>query len=185
MASTEQAASEAARRVRIFLGALLSAESFDQHTLQDLQVISSEPGRVLCSLGVKPQLQNRYGTLHGGAIATLVDVVGSLALITQSSRSGVSLAINTLYLNPMPGGEVVLVDARVIKLGRDVATIEVQLKHGGSGHLAATGTHTKKLVSNSDMSPLFEAELDEQQQQQLGGAVATAAAAAAKPRSRL
>jgi len=32
----------------------------------------------------------------------------------------------------------VLVDARVIKLGRDVATIEVQLKHGGSGHLAAT-----------------------------------------------
>jgi len=36
--------------------------------MQDLQVISSEPGRVLCSLGVKPQLQNRYGTLHGGAI---------------------------------------------------------------------------------------------------------------------
>jgi hypothetical protein len=35
--------------------------------------------------------------------ATLVDVVGSLALITQSDRSGVSLAINTLYLNPMPG----------------------------------------------------------------------------------
>lgn len=35
--------------------------------------------------------------------ATLVDVVGSLALVTQSNRSGVSLAINTLYLNPMPG----------------------------------------------------------------------------------
>lgn len=36
------------------------------------------------------------------------------------------------------GGGVVLVDARVIKLGRDVATIEVQLKHGSSGQLVAT-----------------------------------------------
>lgn len=35
--------------------------------------------------------------------ATLVDVVGSVALVTQSNRGGVSLAINTLYLNPLPG----------------------------------------------------------------------------------
>jgi hypothetical protein len=38
------------------------------------------------------------------AAATLVDVVGSAALVTLSDRGGVSLAINTLYLNPMPGG---------------------------------------------------------------------------------
>jgi hypothetical protein len=35
--------------------------------------------------------------------ATLVDVVGSAALVTLSDRGGVSLAIHTLYLNPMPG----------------------------------------------------------------------------------
>lgn len=61
-------AEEALRRVSIFMQALLSAESFDQHTLSEMQVISSEPGRAVCTLQVTPQLQNRYGTLHGGAI---------------------------------------------------------------------------------------------------------------------
>jgi hypothetical protein len=37
------------------------------------------------------------------AAATLVDVVGSAALVTLSDKGGVSLAINTLYLNPMQG----------------------------------------------------------------------------------
>jgi acyl-coenzyme A thioesterase PaaI-like protein len=41
--------------------------------------------------------------LAAAAAATLVDVVGSAALVTLSDRGGVSLAINTLYLNPMPG----------------------------------------------------------------------------------
>jgi acyl-coenzyme A thioesterase PaaI-like protein len=39
----------------------------------------------------------------GGGAASLVDVVGTAALITSSTRGGVSLAINVLYLSPMPG----------------------------------------------------------------------------------
>jgi hypothetical protein len=35
---------------------------------QDMQLVSSRPGHVCCTLEVQPQLQNRYGTLHGGAI---------------------------------------------------------------------------------------------------------------------
>lgn len=48
-------------------------------------------------------------------------------------------------LSPIPpthattGGETVYVDARVIKLGRDVATIDVQLRRNSStGQLVAT-----------------------------------------------
>ena len=45
--------------------------------------------------------------------ATLVDVVGSAALVTVSERSGVSLNITVDYLRPGQAGEDVLVDAQV------------------------------------------------------------------------
>jgi hypothetical protein len=38
--------------------------------------------------------------------ATLVDVIGSAAIITQADRGGVSLSISTHYLAPMPIGDV-------------------------------------------------------------------------------
>lgn len=48
--------------------------------------------------------------------ATLVDTVGSAALVTMSLKSGVSLAINVNYISAMPGGEDAEIDARVIKV---------------------------------------------------------------------
>ena len=50
---------------------------------------------------------------RGDGAATLVDVVGSAALVTVSERSGVSLNISVDYLRPGQAGEDVLVDARV------------------------------------------------------------------------
>ena len=60
------------------------------------------------------QLQNRYGTLHGGCIATIVDTVGSAALVTRSPISGVSLSISTEYYAPLQGGEEGLIQAQVV-----------------------------------------------------------------------
>jgi acyl-coenzyme A thioesterase PaaI-like protein len=40
-------------------------------TLQGMQLVSSRAGHISCSLQVTPQLQNRYGTLHGGAIGAV------------------------------------------------------------------------------------------------------------------
>lgn len=48
--------------------------------------------------------------------ATLVDVVGSAALVTVSERSGVSLNISVDYLRLGQAGEEVLVDAKVALL---------------------------------------------------------------------
>ncbi|WIA42983.1 hypothetical protein OEZ86_009521 [Tetradesmus obliquus] len=136
---------------------VIADEAFDT-TLEGLEVTGGGPGSVSCKLPVTKKLQNRYGTLHGGCIATLVDVVGSAALVTLSDKGGVSLAINTLYLNPMPGGGTVVVEAKLVKLGsggtvvveaklvklgRDVASIEVALRDDASGALVATGARPR------------------------------------------
>ncbi len=58
----------------------------------------------------------RNSTLHGGCSATIVDTVGSAALVTISKRPGVSIAIHTTYLAGMPAGEDVEVEAKVLKV---------------------------------------------------------------------
>jgi acyl-coenzyme A thioesterase 13 len=81
--------------------------------------------------------------------ATLVDTIGTAALVTLTDLSGVSLSISVHYLSPMPGGEDVEITARVLKLGGTIATIGVELRRAGGGELVATGTHVKFLTRHS------------------------------------
>jgi len=55
--------------------------------------------------------------------ATLVDVIGSAAIVTQADRGGVSLSINTNYLSPCPIGKVVEIEAVVAKVGAGLAIL--------------------------------------------------------------
>ena len=49
-------------------------------------------GEVEATLTVNSRVENSYGTLHGGAISTLVDVIGTLALLAKDhKRGGVSV----------------------------------------------------------------------------------------------
>ena len=130
-------------------------EVFDSTSLQGLYDVRAAPGRVTCLFPVAKRVQNRNGTLHGGCIATLVDVVGSAALCTQSVRGGVSLNISTNYLRPMPGGGVALIDSRVLSIGKNIATIEVDVIDSATGRLAARGVHVKWITENDrDLSVL-------------------------------
>ena len=78
--------------------------------------------------------------------ATLVDVIGSAAIMTVNEHSGVSLQISIDYLSELPGGEECEVDARVSHLGKSTATAIVDLRVKRSGRLAARGTHVKFLA---------------------------------------
>ncbi|KAG2450492.1 hypothetical protein HYH02_004993 [Chlamydomonas schloesseri] len=159
---------------------------------------------------VRERVQNRYGTLHGGCTATLVDTLTTAALLTVSPLPGVSMVLSVNYVAPMPGTpvphppasaaeapvagrphasaagaggdaaqcaaaaaptamaarqqnrqeqgrdgsgdgsepedveeEVVVIDARVVKAGRQVATLAAELRRKRTGQLVATGSHTK------------------------------------------
>lgn len=53
----------------------------------DLRVTRVDTGAVEARLVVSKALTNSYGTLHGGAAATLVDIAGTCVLITRSVES--------------------------------------------------------------------------------------------------
>jgi len=100
-------------------------------------------GDVSCSLEVSDAFKNGYGTLHGGAIASIVDVVGTLSILSvDNTKPGVSVDINVSYVGAAKADSKVLIEGQLIKLGRRLAYTQVSLKDE-KGQMIAIGRHTK------------------------------------------
>jgi acyl-coenzyme A thioesterase 13 len=117
---------------------------FDR-VLEGMEVTRVTPGEVVAELVVGPGLQNTYGALHGGATCTLVDVVGTMALLTlDPTRAGVSVELSTTFTAAAKLGERLRVVGRVLKTGKRLGFTQVDLFRA-DGTLVATGRHTKAL----------------------------------------
>ena len=134
------------------LGAFLATNGRFDGSLRGLEVREVGGGRVLCALPALPErLLNAYATLHGGAAATLVDVVGTLALLSlDPARPGVSVELSLSFLAPAPAGATVWVEGKVLKAGKRLGFTQVDIWHthaDGNGPRVdvATGRHTKSL----------------------------------------
>lgn len=76
-------------------------------------------------------------------MSTLVDVVGTLALLSKEpTRAGVSVEMNVSFLAAARDGETVQVEGRLLRVGKKLAFTEVEIR-GEDGRLVATGRHTK------------------------------------------
>ncbi|KAK3028693.1 hypothetical protein RJ639_038072 [Escallonia herrerae] len=72
---------------------------FEPFIVQGITVDVVQPGRVVCTMKVPDRLLNTGNFLHGGATATLVDIMGSAAIATLGApMTGVSVEINTQYI---------------------------------------------------------------------------------------
>ncbi len=127
------------------LGALLTSRGRFDACLGGLEVLTIGDGRVACALTVTEALSNSYGTLHGGATATLVDVVGTLAALSVDPlRPGVSVEMNQSFVRAAKVGEVLRIEGRCLKAGARLAFTEVDILNA-RGEIVATGRHTKAL----------------------------------------
>jgi acyl-coenzyme A thioesterase 13 len=107
-------------------------------------------GRVVVCVTVKDQHLNGYGKLHGGIICTMVDTIGTYALLASQTieelEPGVSTDMNVSFLNGADNGKELLVDARVLKKGRTLAFVQVDIIDKESKKLIAQGRHTKAII---------------------------------------
>jgi acyl-coenzyme A thioesterase 13 len=128
------------------LAALLAHPSFDR-SLVDLELVDAGGGRARARLPVSLGVQNLGGSLHGGAVATLVDVVGTVAIMSADAqgRPGVTTDLNVSYF--AAGKGVVVAEAVVLKAGRTLAFVAVDVKREDDGVLIAQGRMTKHLGS--------------------------------------
>lgn len=132
------AADDVAHRI-----AHLSAKGF--HKTCGMNVVSAADGKARVELQVAPSLHNVNGMLHGGVIATLVDHAGTLAILSadRQGRAGVTTDLNVTYLAPGTGDALIYADATVLRIGKTMAFVTVDVRRRPDDVLIAQGRMTK------------------------------------------
>ncbi|GMP61597.1 hypothetical protein CsSME_00023998 [Camellia sinensis var. sinensis] len=109
-----------------------------------LKVDRIERGRVSCFLSVKPSAMNVYGGLHGGAVASVAEMV-SIACARTVVGKDKELFLGELgisYLSAAPRNAELNVNASVVRSGRNLTVIAVEFKVKDSERLAYTSRAT-------------------------------------------
>ena len=109
---------------------------------QTLLEIDAETGFARIAYALGNAHFNRFGALHGGAIACVMDDVLAVAagLVLQWGEIAPTLEMKVSYLNQGGAGRHIA-EARVLKRGRQINFLEATLANA-DGKLIATATAT-------------------------------------------
>ncbi|KAF2644898.1 esterase [Massarina eburnea CBS 473.64] len=121
-----------------------ATSGLEPRLLDNLRVTAATPGRVSFELDIHKHHTNRLQILHGGTLATLTDLSGSLAVASRGLYStGVSTDINVTYLSSGgKAGDLLKGEVVCDKFGKTMAFTSVRFMNAGGG-LVARGSHSK------------------------------------------
>ncbi|KAK1832010.1 HotDog domain-containing protein [Podospora conica] len=113
-----------------------------------LRITSAIAGKVDFELNITEHHTNRLKILHGGTIASMVDLGGSLAVASMGLyATGVTTDMNITYLSSGGKvGETIKGSAVCEKIGKTLAFTSVTFTDA-KGELAARGSHTKYVTN--------------------------------------
>lgn len=122
------------------------------HVAAGLEVVSVGDGCAEIRYRVNDATANPHGMLHGGIIALMHDVAVFLAAasLLPADRHAVTCETHTSILRPANHGEVIVVRARVDRLGRTLAFMRCETfacDSDGKERLIATGSLTKAVTA--------------------------------------
>lgn len=146
--------------------ALTPSDNFDTALYKAVEILSGTTnpsgtsGTAIFRLAFPSQYCNKFGTVHGGAIATLLDGVSqcATAVVDISTRDmlpmrgiakgsgggGATKALQIGYLRPVAVRETVTITCEVLMAGGKDATIRSTLKRDSDGEILAISTMDKE-----------------------------------------
>jgi uncharacterized protein (TIGR00369 family) len=110
---------------------------------QELLDVDAGQGRVSVAYTVSDALANRFGALHGGMTAAMMDDAISLAagLSVEWGQITPTLEMKVSYIRQGKPGARLVAEARTIRRGSSVAFLEAELRDE-QGALIATASST-------------------------------------------
>ncbi|KAF7985000.1 hypothetical protein HWV62_9982 [Athelia sp. TMB] len=114
-----------------------------------LTIHSVSPGIVIAHLPLTGNLLNGRKVLHGSVSATIIDWIGGIVIAsTGSANRGVSVDIHVTYSGAAKEGDLLIIEGKSRKVGRNLAFIGVEIrarKAGSDGEekIVVSGSHTK------------------------------------------
>lgn len=144
--------------------ALTPSDNFDTALYKAVEILSGTSGSKGTSgtatfrLAFPTKYCNKFGTVHGGAIATVLDGVSqcATAVVDINTRDmlpmkggtkgsgGATKALQIGYLKPVAVGETVTIICEVLKAGGKDATIRSTLRRDSDGEILVISTMDKE-----------------------------------------
>ena len=130
-----------------------------------IRVVQAGDGRATLLMPWSPAVGNRFGGVHGGALAALVDGAISTAIVSAlpaDARLGATIELSIRYVDAAQGD--VRGEGRVIRIGGRIAFGQAEL-YGQSGKLVATAQGTfqiRRLRPQGERSGLAQNLVGEQ-----------------------
>ncbi|KAF2145157.1 uncharacterized protein K452DRAFT_316259 [Aplosporella prunicola CBS 121167] len=121
-----------------------ATSGLEPRLLDGLRVVSAVPGKVNFELDIKKEHTNRLQILHGGTIASMVDLGGSLAVASRGLfATGVSTDLNVTYLSSGGKiGDLIRAEVECDKFGKTLAFTTIKF-YNDKNQVFARGSHTK------------------------------------------
>ncbi|TMW85866.1 hypothetical protein EJD97_022363, partial [Solanum chilense] len=117
---------------------------FSQIIRTCLKLHTIHPGKISCTLSVKPEILNAYSTLHGGAIGAVAERV-SIACARTVVGKDKELFLGELrmsYHSAAPCNAEVVIDGSIIRSGRNITVVAADFRLKDSRKLVYTSNAT-------------------------------------------
>jgi acyl-coenzyme A thioesterase 13 len=109
-----------------------------------IKIIKIEGPKVFAEFLVEKEHLNISNNLFGGFTASLVDIGGTLAIAAKEGKFGVSTDMSISFLRAANEGDVVRIESKLVKSGRNLCFTTTELYVGDD--MIATGSHTKYMA---------------------------------------
>lgn len=131
----------------LYAGTYLEFLGFRPHTWKE--------GFARLEMVVRPEHHNTVGYLHGGVIASLLDIAGAFAGSYGISEDFVSVTINlnTNYMSPHKAA-VAIVEGELVRSTRSLFFAQSRLYDPENNRLCATATGTYKQQARKSSVPI-------------------------------
>lgn len=116
-------------------------ESFEHMVGPIYHLPSEAKDRVRFGFLVEPRHTNPYGVLHGGMLGTVVDtMMGYLVFHALSGGACATINLNCDFISAAKAGDWIEGEARITRMGRQVAFVRAEAECAGKPVLTASGS---------------------------------------------
>lgn len=116
-----------------------------------IKVICSTPDRIDAELAVRPELGNRNGNMHGGAVMALADDLGGAATIVNLPEGATTATIEskTNFFAAINVGDTARAECTALHKGRTTMVWQTRITRASDGKLAAIVTQTQLVIAGT------------------------------------
>ena len=114
-----------------------------------IKLIASGSDRIVAELPVRPELGNRNGNMHGGAVMALADDLGGAATIINLPEGATTATIEskTNFFAAINVGDIARAECTPLHKGRTTMVWQTRITRASDGRLAAIVTQTQLVIA--------------------------------------